>query len=119
MGFVLVLGLLVCFNEFLRYVYDEDTIVQSVTQLRSNVSTAISRLFYAVKANPNGEVIKCLEKQGVGFECVSPEEVKHVLSLLPGLDHRRILFTPNFAPKSDYVYAFSVDCWVNQECFCL
>lgn len=52
---------------------------------------------------------------GFGFECVSPGEVQHVLSLFPDLARvdpsapasaqhpfrgGRLLFTPNFAPRS-------------------
>ena len=35
-----------------------------------------------------------------------------MLALFPNIDKRRLLFTPNFAPKSDYIYALSLDCYV-------
>jgi diaminopimelate decarboxylase/aspartate kinase len=39
---------------------------------------------------------------------VSLAELEHVLRLLPGIDPGRILFTPNFAPRTEYVRAFEL-----------
>ncbi len=40
------------------------------------------------------------------FECVSRGEIEHVLASVPGLEPRRILYTPNFAPREEYAWAF-------------
>jgi hypothetical protein len=60
-------------------------------------------------------VLRAVYDAGFGFECVSPGEVKHVLALFPDLQlidsaapastalpfrGGRLLFTPNFAPRS-------------------
>ena len=82
------------------YVYDGDTLWDTVRKV-SNMG-AVDRLFYAVKANSNAELLKIFFEAGLGFECVSIGEVEHVLDLFPGIDPDRVLFTPNFAPKSEY-----------------
>ena len=85
------------------YVYDGVTIAERIASLRR--LTAVSRLLYAVKANPNAEVLKCIAAAGVGFDCVSQGELEHVSGLFPNLDMRQILFTPNFAPRTEYAFA--------------
>lgn len=85
------------------YVYNLDTVRQSAQSLRQ--LTCIDRVLYAVKANTNSAVLRELATQGVDFECVSPGEVRKLTKLLPKLDRRRILFTPNFAPRSEYEWA--------------
>lgn len=46
---------------------------------------------------------------GFGFECVSPGELHHVISLFPAIDRAtRILFTPNFAPREEYEEGFNL-----------
>ena len=85
------------------YVYDRATIEERIASLRR--LSAVDRLLYAVKANPNLEVLKCIAAAGVGFDCVSQGELEHVMGAFPRLDRRQILFTPNFAPRPEYVFA--------------
>ncbi len=84
-----------------RYVYDPDTIVSRVEALRA----VADRLFYAVKANDQADVLRLLYDQGLGFECVSANELEHLLNLFPDISRQRLLFTPNFAPRSEYAFA--------------
>ena len=65
------------------FVYDEFTILERANEMQS---LGVDRVFFAIKANSNHVILRRLESQGVGFECVSPEEVKHVRSLFPDLD---------------------------------
>lgn len=88
------------------YVYDENTLVEAADELLKLKS--IDRIYYSIKANPNPQIIRIFAGQGLGFECVSPGEVDHLLTLLPDLDRRRILFTPNFAPRHEYEHAFNL-----------
>jgi bifunctional diaminopimelate decarboxylase / aspartate kinase len=67
--------------------------------------TSVDRVFYAMKANGNADVLRALVAEGVGIECVSPGEVEHALASCPGLGLERIMFTPNFAAKSEYAWA--------------
>ncbi len=92
------------------YVYHTPTQVEKADELLALQS--ISQLFYAVKANPHPAILKTLFDKNIHFECVSTEELDHVLALFPGIDRQRLLFTPNFAPKSDYAYAMSLKCHV-------
>lgn len=85
------------------YVYDLETIRQSVQRLRGLRS--IDRVLYAMKANFNPDVLRLLASLDVGFECVSPGEVEHLLRVVPDLEKTRILFTPNFAPREDYQWS--------------
>ena len=68
--------------------------------------SAVDRVFFAIKANPNPEILKIFFAHGIGFECVSPGELDHILTLFPEIDRKRILFTPNFAPKEEYERGF-------------
>lgn len=82
------------------YVYSEAELkmaAQQVKQLR-----AIDRSFYAMKANNNPDVLRCLRDAGMGFECVSLAEVEYILTLFPQIARQEIFFTPNFAPRSEY-----------------
>jgi diaminopimelate decarboxylase/aspartate kinase len=84
------------------YVYDLDTVRRSAASLKALEN--IDRVLYAVKANFNADIIRTLNDAGVDFECVSPGEIDWLQETLPGLDPSRILFTPNFAPRSEYAW---------------
>ncbi|MFO9415012.1 bifunctional aspartate kinase/diaminopimelate decarboxylase [Legionella pneumophila serogroup 1] len=92
------------------YVYHSSTQATRARQLSALES--IDSLFYAVKANPFPSILKTLEKEGIGFECVSIQELELVLKLFPNIKKERILFTPNFAPKSEYEFALQIGCYV-------
>ena len=64
--------------------------------------SSVDRVLFAMKANPNPEILRLFEGLGVGFECVSPGELRRLQELFGGLPAGRVLFTPNFAPASDY-----------------
>ncbi|MCG8435983.1 MAG: bifunctional aspartate kinase/diaminopimelate decarboxylase [Gammaproteobacteria bacterium] len=85
------------------YVYDGDTIDSSVDALsRLN---AVDRLYYAIKANDNEDILRRMADRGLGFECVSRGELEHIFNLFPEIDPEKILFTPNFAPHGEYIFA--------------
>lgn len=92
------------------YVYNPQVCAKKASELLD--LTAIDALFYAVKANPHPALLTTLFEKNIHFECVSTQELDHVLSLFPNIDRRRLLFTPNFAPKSEYVYALNIGCYV-------
>lgn len=87
------------------YAYDAGTLRGCAQALRS--LAAVDRLFYSLKANANPEVLRVFHAEGLGFECVSAAELDHVLALFPDLERSRLLFTPNFAPREEYVRGFS------------
>ena len=92
------------------YVYDRDSIEAAVAALRS--LKAVDSVFYAIKANANREILKLVHDRGLNLECVSPGEIARVLEVLPNLDRKRILFTPNFAPRAEYEQALEQGVWV-------
>jgi len=85
------------------YVYDPQELGAAAAALQRLES--IDRVLYAVKANPNAHILRLLAAAGLGFECVSPGEIEHLLASVPGLDRGRIQFTPNFAARAEYAWA--------------
>lgn len=85
------------------YAYDLATVrtrAADLTGLR-----AITRVLYALKANPHPAILQALAAAGLGFECVSRAEIERVRETVPGIALDRLLFTPNFAPRSEYRWA--------------
>jgi diaminopimelate decarboxylase/aspartate kinase len=95
------------------YVYDRESIERAVDSLRSLGS--VDAVFYAMKANSNVDILRLAHDRGLNFECVSPGEIARVLDVLPKIDHRRILFTPNFAPRAEYERALELGVWVTLD----
>jgi len=85
------------------YVYDLATVRAQAGKLAALHS--FTRVLYALKANPHGAILEALAGAGLGFECVSRAELERVREALPGIGCERVLFTPNFAPKSEYRWA--------------
>ncbi len=85
------------------YVYDLATVRERARSLRALGS--VDRVFYAMKANDNPEVLRAIHGEGLGIECVSLAEVEAALEILPDLTPGDVLFTPNFAPREEYAAA--------------
>ena len=85
------------------YVYHADTLRESARAVKGMKS--VDRVLYATKANWNPDVLRLLHAEGVGMECVSRGEIEHVLATLPSIKPIDILYTPNFAPRSEYAWA--------------
>ena len=84
------------------YVYSTQKLVQAVDSLGE--LEHVDRVHYAIKANAHPEIMRLFHDKGVCFECVSPGEVERALEISG--DPSRILFTPNFAPISEYTFGF-------------
>lgn len=95
------------------YVYDVASIRRAAQELMGMRS--VSKVFYAMKANSNVEILRIVESEGLGFECVSPGEMARVFEVFPGIDSKRVLFTPNFAPLHEYAEAFERGVNVNLD----
>lgn len=93
-----------------RYVYHLPTVRERARGLAG--VGAVDRRFYALKANPHPGILGALDAEGFGFECVSQAELDHLFAALPGIDPTRVLFTPSFAPREEYVSALARDVWV-------
>lgn len=86
------------------FVYDGTEVQAAAARLHALKS--VRRIFYAMKANPNAELLRIIANAQLDFECVSRGEIEHVLAAVPGLTPRRVLYTPNFAPREEYAWAF-------------
>jgi diaminopimelate decarboxylase/aspartate kinase len=96
------------------YAYDSETLLERATQLQQ--LTGVKRLFYAMKANSNVEILKKLWDSGFGLECVSPGELERVHQVTQGqMTRERVMYTPNFAPKSDYEFGLKQPCWTTLD----
>jgi diaminopimelate decarboxylase/aspartate kinase len=85
------------------YVYDRESVERAVRALRG--MRHVDRILYAMKANSHPEILRIVDANQADFECVSPGEIERVMNVIPSVDPARILFTPNFAPRSEYVWA--------------
>jgi diaminopimelate decarboxylase/aspartate kinase len=81
-----------------RYVYDIATVRERARSLKEKLP--VDRLLFAIKANSHPAILRALAEEGLGMECVSPGELQRVAETVPADTPR--LFTPNFAPRSDY-----------------
>jgi diaminopimelate decarboxylase/aspartate kinase len=95
------------------YVYERATIERAVDALTGLQS--VDAVFYAVKANNNRDVLRTIDSRGANFECVSPGEIRHLFEIFPGIDRKRILFTPNFAGREEYEWALETGVWLTLD----
>lgn len=71
--------------------------------LRWKMNLGRVKPFYAVKCNPDDEVLRLLAKLGSGFDCASQAEIEQVLNL--GIDPARIIYAQPCKTKSYIRYA--------------
>ena len=91
------------------YVYDGDLIRQKYYELLAYFPYPI-KLFYAMKANFNKEILKLLLDTGASIDAVSPAEV--LLALEIGFPKEKILFTANRTTEEEMklVYDLGILC---------
>jgi diaminopimelate decarboxylase/aspartate kinase len=88
--------------ESAAFVYDLASVDAALESLREVVSVA--RWAYAMKANAHPQILRRVHAAGLLLECVSQGEIEHAFDSVPGLAPERVLFTPNFARRSEYEY---------------
>jgi diaminopimelate decarboxylase/aspartate kinase len=81
------------------YVYHTPSIQRRCRELKG--LNSVSRVWYAMKANSHPLVLQTAVEEGLDLECVSLPELRLAQSV-PGITPKRILFTPNFAPRAEY-----------------
>lgn len=94
------------------YVYEREALESAAREV---TALPADRVFFAVKANAHAGILSLLAAAGVGFECVSPGELAHVTDVVPGLSRDRILYTPNFAPRTDYEAGLASGAWITLD----
>jgi diaminopimelate decarboxylase/aspartate kinase len=87
------------------FVYDGATLDAAVARLQAVRS--VDRFAYAMKANWHPDILRRFYRAGLMLECVSRGELEHAFRTVPDLDPRRVLFTPNFAPRGEYAFGFA------------
>ena len=87
------------------YVYERATLEKQAREIKA--VPGLDQVFYAMKANPNPSILQLFYTLGLGIECVSRGEVEHVYAAIANVDRKRILFTPNFAPRAEYEWALT------------
>ena len=88
------------------YAYNLDNLHDTITRMQA--LKGADRCFYAMKACWNPQVLQAIYERGIGFECVSPGELHYVRKLFPDIDPDRILFTPNFVAKEEFVLGYEL-----------
>jgi len=92
------------------YVYNAEKIKQQYQKL-SKAFDKQTRFFYACKALSNINILKVVEQQGAGLDCVSIYEVQ--LGLRAGFTPDRILFTPNCVDLAEIEAAMQLGVHIN------
>jgi bifunctional diaminopimelate decarboxylase / aspartate kinase len=100
-------------NREAMYVYDAECLRERANQLID--SPAIDCVYFAMKANGNADILRQFYHLGMSFECVSWNEVLFVLDLFPEISRSRILFTPNFASRQEYLNAVHEKIWITLD----
>ncbi len=95
------------------YVYSREGVAAAAARLTALQS--VDRVFYAIKANSNADILRVVHDAGLNFEVVSPGELRLILELFPDIDRERILFTPNFAPREEYQLGLEQGVWVTLD----
>ena len=93
------------------YVYDEAQINIQYASLKQAFRRSDVKIFYACKALTNVNILKILEQQGSGIDCVSINEVQ--LALKAGFTADRIIFTPNSVAFDEYLEATALHVNIN------
>jgi len=71
--------------------------------LRWKMNLGRVKPFYAVKCNPDAEVLRLMAQLGNGFDCASKSEIDQVLNM--GIDPNRIIYAQPCKTKSHIRYA--------------
>jgi diaminopimelate decarboxylase/aspartate kinase len=82
------------------YVYNEGTIVQQINLLKSLKS--VDKIYFAMKSNPNPDILRIIYKNDIGLETVSPGEIERIETSIDKLANQNVIFTPNFAAIEEY-----------------
>jgi diaminopimelate decarboxylase/aspartate kinase len=91
-------------RESSAFVYDMASIDAAIAAVLGVAS--VGRWAYSMKANWHPAILRRIYAAGLTIECVSQGELEHAFAKVPSLAADRVLFTPNFAPRSEYEYGF-------------
>ena len=87
------------------YLYDEKAIRENMQKFTKAFSIFPDfREHFAVKACPNPYLLKVLADEGCGADCSSMPEL--MLSEMAGIKGKKVIFTSNETPASEYELAY-------------
>jgi diaminopimelate decarboxylase len=89
------------------YYYDLKLLEETLQEIRNESSRYNYQVHYALKANANPEILKLVEKYGLGADCVSGNEVKRALEC--GFDAGHIVFAGVGKNDAEITYALKQD----------
>ena len=92
-------------RESAAFVYDGATLDAALAAVKRVKS--VDRWAYAMKANSHPDILRRVYAAGLMLECVSQGELERAFTSVPDLARDRVLFTPNFAPRSEYAYGLA------------
>lgn len=93
------------------YVYDAKTIRAQVKKLSKAFAAFPVKFHYAAKALTNIHVLQLIQKEGLGLDAVSVQEVQ--LGLMAGFAPEDILFTPNCVAFTELEAAIALGVKIN------
>lgn len=92
-------------------IYDENTIINNINNLKESFNWVDYKQFYAIKANPNPHILKIMKENGCGLDAASINEIK--LALACGFNGEDIMFTSNLTTLDEYNFAIKNNCIIN------
>lgn len=95
------------------YVYDLEKVRVQYQNLDKAISYPNKRIFYAVKANWNADILATLKSLGSGIECVSRGEVEQAIS--QGFKPKDIIFTGSGQRRKDLEWVANQNIQVNAD----
>lgn len=98
------------------HLYDERGIRANAKNLhRAFTWNAGYKEYFAVKANPNPEILKILKEEGCGVDCSSLTEL--MLAEAVGFSGDQIMFSANAMPAEELIYARKLGAIINLDDF--
>lgn len=95
------------------YVYDAKKIVDNFNRFKNAFEVEKLKIHYAVKANPNVNILQLMKALGAGLDCVSIQEVG--MAALAGFDPADVIFTPNSISEAEYLEAVELGVKINVD----
>lgn len=93
------------------HIYDEQTIIDRLSNLLEAFSWTEFKEYFAIKANPNPHVLKIMRENNCGVDAATVSEIK--LAEEAGFSGEEIMFTSNLTTMDAYQYAVDRGCIIN------
>ncbi|MGM0639882.1 MAG: diaminopimelate decarboxylase [Thermotogota bacterium] len=93
------------------HIYDESVIVRKINSLKKSFKWVDYKQYFAIKANPNPNILKIMKENDCGVDAASVNEIQ--LALDSGFNGEDIMFTSNLTTLKEYKYAIEKNCVIN------